>query len=133
MIGKITTAILLSWGLSQIIKILIEGRKSFNWNIFFRSGGMPSSHTAIVTALTTAVFILEGASLTFFTALVFSSIVIIDARGVRLESEKQAIMLNKIGKLTGRNALSEHIGHKTSEVIGGIILGIVITIIVFAL
>lgn len=133
MIEKIIIAILASWIISQGIKIVIDLYKNrkVSLRILLRSGGMPSTHTAIVTALTTGIFFIDGTSLLFLTSLVFSIIVVADATGVRLDSERQASAINKIGNLKGKNKLNEHIGHTHIEAFAGTIIGFIITVALF--
>jgi acid phosphatase family membrane protein YuiD len=97
----------------------------------FMSGGMPSSHSALVSALTTAIAIKDGlASSTFCVSLIFSIIVIYDSGGVRHITGKQAQLINQIidQLCTSRfspKKLSESWGHTPVEVAVGVGLGIV--------
>lgn len=127
---------LIALALAQIIKFLIESIKNKKISLvrlFDQSGGMPSSHCSIVSALTTSVYIIYGpASLSFGICLVFSLIVIYDAMGIRYETGKQAMAINKIMKKvegTNKIKLKEMIGHKPLEVIFGILLGIIVSVI----
>jgi acid phosphatase family membrane protein YuiD len=99
----------------------------------WRTGGMPSSHSAIVCSLTTSTGIVEGiASNLFIFCLVFSMIVLRDALGVRRASGLQAKALNTLGKQTAGkiglefNAVKEIQGHTPLEVLVGGVLGILI-------
>lgn len=114
--------------LSQIIKVIIEYIKNrkISINRFIDGmGGMPSTHSALVSSLSTIIYLNYSASPLFAVTLVFSLIVIYDSMGVRYESGKQAEILNE---MTGSN-LEEKIGHKPIETLIGVILGIVFTII----
>jgi acid phosphatase family membrane protein YuiD len=74
--------VLVAWLLAQILKILLTSmsRRRFMPEAFFSLGGMPSSHSAIVSALVMAVGINEGVSSTVFVvAFVYAFIVIYDA------------------------------------------------------
>lgn len=116
--------------MSQILKIIIETIKYQKFNIirlFNGMGGMPSTHSALVSSLSTLIYLDYGYNSSLFAiTLFFSLIVIYDAMGVRYESEKHAILLNKI---TNAN-LKEKIGHKTIEIIIGILFGIIFTLII---
>lgn len=117
--------------------------------IIFSTGSMPSSHTAFVVSLVTAIGISEGTkSSVFAVAAVFAMITIHDAVKVRGESGKQAIVINELvqiveelsGSIDPRNdrkvrqaKLKTLIGHSMSEVLAGIVLGIVWPIIYFVL
>ncbi len=126
------------WLLAQIIKgfvnMWMDGK--FDLSRFFGSGGMPSSHTSAVTALSTSLGILYGFDSPFFAvAAVFSCIVMYDASGVRRETGKQAVILNEIiklfkgGKKMGDFKLKELVGHSPLEVGAGALLGITVGIL----
>ena len=104
--------------------------------LLFSNGGMPSSHSAAVTALATSSTILYGFN-SFQCAFtsVFAIIVMMDASGVRYETGKQAKILNKITKelFSGKSAeintgLKELVGHTPFQVFMGAILGIAVGI-----
>lgn len=131
-----------AWFVAQAIKIptywLVE--KEWNWNRFWGSGGMPSSHTAFVVALGIMVGALAGFdSVEFAMCVVFASVVMYDATGVRRETGIQAQVINEIlrqvfinGKPIAEDDLKELVGHKPLEVLAGAILG-VITAVVYIL
>jgi acid phosphatase family membrane protein YuiD len=102
--------------------------------LFWRTGGMPSSHASLVAALATSACITDGPSsntfvITFFLAL----IVMRDAMGVRRSSGNQAKTLNQLGNaISGRfnidyHSVKEVQGHTPLEVVVGALLGIFIT------
>ncbi|MCU0641494.1 MAG: divergent PAP2 family protein [Candidatus Margulisbacteria bacterium] len=133
-------AVVISWFLAQSIKVgiywITEGK--FNLWHFFEAGGMPSAHSASVTALTLGVGLTQGWSSPFFTtSLVFALIVMYDATGVRRAAGKQAEMLNKIiddiyanGKVR-LEKLKEILGHDPIEVFCGAGLASVITLLTY--
>ncbi len=88
-------------------------------------GGMPSSHSALVSSLTTLIYLNYGLSIYFSISFIFSLIVIYDARGIRYESGKQAKVLNSIANTN----LRESLGHNSLEVLVGIILGSLLVVI----
>ena len=100
---------------------------------------MPSSHSAMVTALATAAGLMYGWSSSLFTiTAIFSIIVMYDAMGVRRAAGIHAKILNQIMEEMGRqdgkqnvSALRELIGHTPSEVAAGAILGIIMASVVF--
>lgn len=124
----------LSLMLSQIIKFIIEIVKTGNINLkrlFNGMGGMPSSHSSFVSSFTMLVYLDYGFdSIYFAISLLFSLIVLYDAIGIRYEVGLHARILNRIDDNV---VLKEMIGHSLKEVIWGIILGIVVSIVMFAL
>ena len=129
-------AALIGWFLAQGLKIpihyLVEHR--WDWGRFFGSGGMPSSHTAMVVSSSIMVGALEGfATPLFAVAVVLASIVMYDATGVRRETGRQAEIINQIirdvlinGKPISDRELKELVGHKPIEVFGGVLVGLAV-------
>lgn len=129
---------LLAWTLAQVCKVVLEIFRfgKFDLERFVGSGGMPSSHTALVTSLATATGKMEGWDSTIFAiTVVFSMVVMYDAAGVRRAAGKQAEVLNKIIKDVYRGAeikqesLKELLGHTPFEVLMGALLGVTIALI----
>lgn len=86
---------------AQVIKVPIRliVTKEFLPSLTFSTGGMPSSHSAAVAALTTAIGLVDGFSTnTFAISFVFSIIIMFDASGVRRQSGEHAILLNQLVK-----------------------------------
>jgi acid phosphatase family membrane protein YuiD len=103
------------------------------WNLrrFVETGGMPSSHSASVAALSTAVGLQEGfTSLLFGVTLYFSLIVMYDAAGLRRNAGRQAAVLNRLIERhfqqpeTDTQKLMELLGHTPFEVFVGAALGV---------
>jgi len=127
---------LVSWAAAQIIKVIVVlvQEKRIAWNYFITSGGMPSSHSSTVTALTTAIAFQEGLGSVYFSlAAVLAVIVMYDAAGVRQSVGEHSAILNIIIKdfrlkdrLDREKALREFIGHTPFQVIMGALLGILI-------
>lgn len=114
--------------LSQFIKVIIEfvKYKKINFARFLDGmGGMPSTHSALVSSISTLIYLNCGMSPLFAVTLIFSLIVIYDSMGIRYESGKQAEIINDIA---GSN-LQEKIGHKPVETLAGVLLGIIFTIV----
>ena len=134
--NKILIIPLFAWALAQILKTVIalfQG-KGLDFRYLFSSGGMPSSHSVIVTALATTAGMVEGFdSAVFGIAAILASIVLYDAAGVRQAVSQQAIVLNRIVReirhrepLTKIEAdLRELIGHTPFQVVVGALLGII--------
>lgn len=132
--NQILMAAMLAWALAQFFKIISWAFVSREWNFkrLVEPGGMPSSHSALVTALTTGVGIREGFDSTIFAlAVVFALVVMYDAAGVRRAAGKQARVLNAIIEDLNRRQLHperlrELLGHTPFEVLVGALLGIII-------
>lgn len=121
---------------SQFIKCLLDKeRRGGIFTFLDLSGGMPSSHSAFVSSLTTCIFFKYGVkSPVFAMCLAFSLIILYDARMVRYESGKQAIVLNEIIKRDGIKKdfiLKEKIGHTPTQVLCGTLLGVVLGSILY--
>lgn len=127
---------LLGWFIAQLLKIPVTFifEKRLDISRFWGSGGMPSSHSAFTTSLSTAIGLTNGFdSLEFALSFVMAFIVMYDAAGVRQSAGKQANILNQVLdylKLTENGEpyqqLKTLLGHTPFEVVGGAILGIVI-------
>lgn len=124
------------WLLAQVLKTLIHFIlvKEFNAERLIGDGGMPSSHSATVSALATSIALECGlGSVEFAIAAMFAIVVMHDAMGVRRETGIQAKLLNDIISVfedMGREEISVHdklkefVGHTPLQVIMGSLLGI---------
>lgn len=140
------TAAILANLLAQILKpyFLYRKTKCFDIHQTIASGGFPSSHSATVTALSTAIALQQGLQSTYFAiSLIFSIIVIYDAVNVRYYAGKN-IQLTKqliadIEKINGtkfdnpiyHEKIKTVLGHKIIEAIGGIALGLAIAFMMY--
>ncbi len=124
---------LAAWLAAQVLKTLraLILTHKLDLSYIVSSGGMPSSHTALVTGLATAIARQDGLSSTSFAlAAVFAGVVMYDAAGVRLAVSKQARILNLMlddffhERGINENRLHELIGHTPVQVFAGAILGI---------
>ena len=138
--NQILISAVLGWTVAQFLKTVIDMviNKSFNPERIFGSGGMPSSHSATVCALTTASGMKYGVgSFEFSISFILAMVVMYDAIGVRQETGKQARVLNRLLfddflKLDGvvlQEKLKEYVGHTPIQVAAGAILGILIAFI----
>ena len=121
--------------MAQLIKVAgSSGRESrFAWQRFFDTGGMPSSHTAVVSALTTAIGVRTGVHGSLFSlSLIFSLYFIGEAGGLRQDVGRQARVLNAIveelreSHALDQKRLKELVGHTWSEVAAGLVLGVAV-------
>lgn len=126
---------ILSWFIAQVLKVIITvlKYKKLDFSRLVGSGGMPSSHSSFVMALSVGIGKVIGFDTPMFAfSIVFAFVVMYDASGVRRAAGKQAKILNKIMdemkhfqfNLDGN--LKELLGHTPIEVFAGAILGIVI-------
>ncbi|MEX3747238.1 MULTISPECIES: divergent PAP2 family protein [Lysinibacillus] len=136
---------------AQFVKIPIHFfmTRQINWGLITSTGGMPSSHSASVTGLTTSIAYETGLdSPIFAVAAMFSFIVMYDASGVRYQAGQHAAVLNQLRKdfqillhdfkkwpqMDGQEKMEELktlLGHKRSEVFFGALTGIFIAIITY--
>ena len=96
------------------------------------TGGMPSSHVALMSGITTSIVLTEGTTTVFFVAFAISLIVIVDALGVRRTAGEEGLLLHKLIAKAKLNIKEPHIslGHTPSQVIVGVLLGVVVAILV---
>jgi len=136
--NKVLVIPLCAWAAVQLLKGFIELLKErrFDLGFFITSGGMPSSHSAMVSALATAVVLTAGPdSAAFAVSVILAVVVMYDAAGVRWAVSQQASILNRIVReLRLRRPrdeverdLRELIGHTPFQVIVGSALGVLIT------
>ncbi|ESR58077.1 Acid phosphatase/vanadium-dependent haloperoxidase-related protein [Citrus sinensis] len=126
---------LFAWMIAQSTKVFLNFFVERKWDLrlLFASGGMPSSHSALCTALTTSVALCHGVADSLFpVCLGFSLIVMYDAIGVRRHAGMQAEVLNMIvedlfqGHPISQRKLKELLGHTPSQVFAGAMLGILV-------
>ena len=129
--------------IAQILKMvfyILTHKNKKKWDvietIIWRTGGMPSSHSAVVCSLATSAGIREGVNSNFFIfCLVFAMVVLRDSVGVRRAAGMQAKALNSLGKQSAEKtgivfrSVKEIQGHTPLEVFAGASLGVVIAII----
>jgi len=130
---------LIVWFCIQIFKVIYDlvTTKKFNFKRIMGAGGMPSSHSAVVTCLAAMLGKNEGFNTPIFAfALIFAMVVMYDAAGVRRAAGKQASLLNKIVETPGLSSvqvqekLVEVLGHTPLQVIVGAFIGITVGLLV---
>jgi len=133
--NRILLAAVIAWAVAQVSKTVFEliQQHKLILSRLVSSGGMPSSHTALVNGLATATGRMMGVgSATFAIAVVLASIVMYDAAGVRRAVSIQARILNQMideafqGRPIAEKRLRELIGHTPIQVFVGALLGIAI-------
>lgn len=135
--APVLLASVVSMLLAQLLKPFVHllVHRQWQWQRMFDTGGMPSSHTSLVTTLTLAIGLQEGPSSSLFAvALVFSLYFVFEATGLRQEVGHQARLLNEmIEELVHDHQLNvdarrlrELVGHTWSEVLGGMVVGVAV-------
>ena len=126
------------WFAIQTFKVIYDlvTTKKFNFKRIMGAGGMPSSHSAIVTGLATLIGKYEGVDTPIFAlALIGAFVVMYDACGVRRAAGKQAALLNKIVETPGLSGvqvserLVEVLGHTPTQVVVGALIGVIVGLI----
>ena len=139
--NKVLISGICGWSVAQVLKMIIHGivTKDFSIERLFGDGGMPSGHSATVSAMATAACILYGpGSFEFAVTVMLAIIVMHDAMGVRLETSKQAVVINQMidlirnmgKKIQVEDKLKEFVGHTPIQVVTGSLLGILIGVLV---
>ena len=153
--NRVLIAGISGWASAQVIKAILYTilNKEFSLERLFGDGGMPSGHSATVSAMATMSLLYYGVgSFEFAISAMLAIIVMHDAMGVRLETGKQAEVINELTKLLeeiiddfnneetlenkfkkvfSEEKLKEYVGHTPIQVIAGCILGILIGLILF--
>ncbi len=133
---------LLSIMLAQGLKIPLHYIKKKEWkpDLFFSTGGMPSSHSAGVSSLATFIALRRGTStIDFALSTVFGLIVMYDAQGIRRQTGELTLKVNSLDELVTKahehepvtfeqnqpKKLKEMLGHQPEEVLGGALFGVI--------
>ena len=130
--------VVIAWISAQILKVVTHAfvYKEFDIKRLWGDGGMPSAHTATVCSLAAFAAISYGpASFEFAVCAIMALIVCRDAVGVRMETGKQAQIINELRSLieskeTIEIKLKEFVGHTPLQVLMGALLGIAVAILV---
>lgn len=127
------SASFLAWLVAQLLKVVIDSisHRRLDFSNWASAGGMPSSHSALVAALATAIGLRNGFTSDLFAiALILAMVVMYDATGVRRAASKQARILNQIidelfqGHPISEERLRELLGHTPVEVLVGAAIGV---------
>lgn len=129
----------LVWFCIQTFKVIYDlvTTKKFNFKRIIGAGGMPSSHSAVVTSLATLIGKYEGVNTAIFAvSFVMAFVVMYDACGVRRAAGKQAALLNKLVETPGLTGIQvseklvEVLGHTPIQVIVGALIGLIAGLLV---
>jgi len=135
--NKVVVVPICAWAIAQLAKTsvaLLQG-KGLDFRYLVGSGGMPSAHSAVVTALATTIGMIQGfGSAIFGIAVILAVVVMYDAAGVRQSVSHQSVVLNRIvHELRLRQPITrleadmrELLGHTPFQVIVGAALGIAV-------
>lgn len=132
-------AVVAGWLVSHCAKFVIQSiraKRRVSWRVFFRSGGMPSSHSATVMALLTVVALVDGVESGLFgLAALFAGIVMFDAMKVRRSSGEQGTALIALMKESKSKVDLPRValGHTPVEVLIGALLGVVVGLTTYLL
>lgn len=141
--NDILLAGIMSWFTAQVIKTILYAvlNKKIDFTRLMGDGGMPSAHSATVTAVASMTGLSCGfGSPVFAVACIVAIIVMHDAMGVRLETGKQAKLLNEMvallealgqPKLSMEKKLKEFVGHTPTQVVAGMLLGIAVAAVYY--
>jgi acid phosphatase family membrane protein YuiD len=136
--NQVFIAALISWFTGQFLKVPINYlfTRKLNWGLWFSSGGMPSTHSSLMVTATLSTGLNYGFnSASFAVAFAITMIVVYDASGVRRQAGIHAQKINQIFEefLHGRpieiDKLKVVMGHTPAQVVGGIILGILVSLV----
>jgi len=129
-----------AWLFADLLKVLILKFRHgvTDWRRFFGTGGMPSSHTAFITALTTCIALTEGMTSPLFgLALGLTILTSVDAAGLRQAAGLQAEVLNQIVEDLYKDShvkpprVKEHLGHTLTEVLAGAAVGFAVAFLLY--
>ncbi len=128
--NNIFLSILLAGGISQLTKImllLLKYKQEFHINDLIVTGGIPSTHSAMVGALTAMIWLNQGFSPLFFVVFTFSLIILRDSMGVRRSVGEEGKLIEKIVERQKMEIDKFHysLGHNPLEVLAGIIIGLI--------
>jgi acid phosphatase family membrane protein YuiD len=131
---------IIAWALAQILKVPANYLKTheWHWSLFFSAGGMPSSHSALISSTTLAIGLFIGFGTPLFAlALAIGMIVVYDAAGIRQQAGKHAQKINLMidalfqGHPISDTALKEVLGHTPFEAVMGVIQGSVVAVLLW--
>jgi len=135
--NKVLVAGLTAWLLAQVIKIPLDyfTSRRWNWALLLTTGGMPSSHSSLMTSTVFAIGLYHGFDNPLFAlGVAITMIVTYDAAGVRRQAGVHAQRINVLfgellrGHIFSEKDLREVLGHTPLEVAGGILLGLIVAI-----
>ena len=140
--NRVLISALIAWGTAQLLKVPLEYLRTHRWMwaVLLTTGGMPSSHSALIVGVTNAIGLYIGyGSPLFALGVAIAMIVTYDAAGIRRQAGMHAERINVLfeellqGHMWDETELREVLGHTPLEVTGGILWGIMVTTILWFL
>ena len=138
--NRVLVTMLTAWLLAQVIKIPLDYlyTRRWNWALLLSVGGMPSSHSSLLTSATVATGLYYGFDHPLFAiGVAITMVVTYDAAGVRRQAGIHAQRINVIfeellrGHIVDQKELREVLGHTPLEVIGGVLFGLFVAIVMW--
>lgn len=135
-------AAVVGWLLASSLKLPIHYFRThrWNWSLLLREGGMPSSHSTVVSAVAYAVGITAGFdNPSFAVAVALAMVVVYDATGIRRQAGRHAEIINAMikdlvdGHPLQQEKLRTVLGHSPGEALAGVMLGLVVAQVVVTL
>ncbi len=132
--NKILLAVIVAGALAQVTKLVIFLIKHhhLSWHDLLVTGGMPSSHSALVISLSTAIYFAEGVSTAFIVSVVLAFITLRDACGVRRSVGTEGKAIEKLFRLHKlRSHMHYAMGHTPLQVLVGSMIGLLVGVLVY--
>lgn len=138
--NRVLITMMTAWLLAQVIKIPLDYlyTRRWNWALLLSVGGMPSSHSALLTSATVAIGLYHGFDNPLFAlGVAITMVVTYDAAGVRRQAGIHAQRINVLvdevlrGHMFDQSELREVLGHTPLEVTGGVLFGIVVAAVMW--
>ena len=138
--NRVLITMLTAWLLAQVIKIPLDFlyTRRWNWALLLSVGGMPSSHSSLLTSATVAIGLYHGFDTPLFAlGVAITMVVTYDAAGVRRQAGVHAQRINVLfnelfrGHMFDQKDLREVLGHTPLEVTGGVLFGIVVAMVMW--
>ncbi len=138
--NRVLLSALVAWSLAQILKVPLDffRTRRWNWALLLSVGGMPSSHSALVTSIAMGTGLHAGFDSTVFAvAASVAMVVVYDSTGVRrqagIHAQRINVLFNELlaGHPVSERQLLEVLGHTPREALGGVLWGIVVPVLMY--
>ncbi len=138
--NRVLISALVAWSLAQILKVPLDflRTRKWNWALLLSVGGMPSSHSALVTSIAMGTGLHAGFDSTVFAvAASIAMVVVYDSTGVRrqagIHAQRINVLFNELlaGHPVSERQLLEVLGHTPREALGGVLWGIAVPVLMY--